>query len=211
MKKILLLLVSISVGMLLAHAQDATPKNDTASLSAKEARRFKKLLALAKYPLIKGDPMTGVLPVDEIDAKPDSLQPYKLLFVWTYGTKDTVKAKKINFALTEIGRIVNLHLASGIPLRNMDMVVAVHGLSVFGLENDDAYQKRFHVNNPNRALIKELQDAGVKFIACGQAMGFLEIEKASLLPGVKKALTAQTILSSYQMKGFALFDVNSED
>lgn len=210
MKKILL---SISVIILISISSFSQEEKKTTEppMSNKEARRMKKLLGQAVYPLIKSQPMTGVIPVTGIDAWPDTTQPYKLLFVWTFGTRDSIKVKKVNFALTEIGRVVNLHLASGIPLANMEVVVAVHGLSVFSLQNDETYQKMFHTNNPNTALIKELQDAGVKFIACGQAMSFLEVEKKTLLPGIKMALTAQTILSSYQMKGFVLYDENTED
>lgn len=210
MRKIIVTLSLILLISGISFSQDAKKKDD-AGMSAKEARRFKKLLEHAEYPLITSNPMTGVLPVTGVDEKPDTTQRYKLLFAWTLGSKDSVKAKKVNYALTEIGRILNLHIASGIPAKHMEIVVAVHGLSIFSIQNDKAYNKMFHINNPNAVLLKELQDAGVKFIACGQAMAFLEVEKESLLPGIKKALTAQTIISSYQMKGFALFNEDSED
>jgi len=210
MKKIIFSISLILLGSVISFAQDKDKKTDTA-MSAKEARRFKKMMSVAQYPLIKGHPMTGVIPATGIDAWPDTTQSYKIIVAWTLGSKDSAKAKKVNVALTEIGRILNLHLASGIPQKNIEIVVAVHGLSLFSLQNDEAYQKMFHIKNPNSSLLKELQDAGVKFIACGQAMAFLEIDKQSLLPGIKKALTAQTIITSYQMKGFALINEDTED
>ncbi len=177
----------------------------------KEERRLAKLFGVALYPLIKSNPMSGVFPVTGITERPDTTLKYKLLFVFTLGSKDTSKVKKVNYALGEIGRIVNLHIASGIPKQNLEVAVAVHGLSIFSIQNDAAYKAMFKINNPNLVLLKELQDAGVKFIACGQAMGYLGVEKEALAPGVKIALTAQTIISSYQLKGYVLFDDNVED
>jgi intracellular sulfur oxidation DsrE/DsrF family protein len=210
MKRIIVCIPAMLLVCVICFSQDTTQKAEP-PMSAKEARRFKKIMDQATYPLIKSQRMTGVLPVTEIDAWPDTTQSYKILFAWTLGSKDSVKAKKVNYALTEIGRIVNLHLASGIPKEKIEVVVAVHGLSIYSLQNDEAYRKMFHVKNPNSVLLKELQEAGVLFIACGQAMAFLEIEKSALLPGIKKSLTAQTIISSYQMKGFALINEDSED
>ena len=76
---------------------------------------------------------------------------------------------------------------------------------------EEAFHKMFHMKNPNAGLLKELQDAGVKFIACGQAMGFLEVPKQSLSADIKLALTANVILSSYQRQGFVLFNEEVEN
>ncbi len=51
------------------------------------------------------------------------------------------------------------------------------------------------------------QAAGAKFTACGQAMKFLEIEKEILLPGIKLAYSAKTVISTYSRKGFIITDV----
>lgn len=205
------MIVSLCLLVSVTAFTQAEKKNQDPAMSAKEAARFEKLLQLAKYPLVKSDPMTGYIPVEGIDAWPDTKQVYKLVFNVTVGTKDTAKAKETNFGLVEVGRILNLHLASGIPKKNIEIVVLTHGPSIFALENDSDYQEKFHVNNPNKTLVKELQDAGVTFIVCGQAMSFLDVEKKQLLPGVKVALTAQTMLSSYQLKGFVLYNEAEEE
>jgi intracellular sulfur oxidation DsrE/DsrF family protein len=57
-------------------------------------------------------------------------------------------------------------------------------------------------------LIKELQNFGVKFIVCGQAMTFLRLEKEDLVPGIKEAISAQTVLSMYELKGYKMYDVS---
>jgi len=53
-------------------------------------------------------------------------------------------------------------------------------------------------------LISDLEKIGAKFIACGQAMEFFEVKREELLPEVKISLTAQTVITQYQLKGFVL-------
>lgn len=209
MRKASLFLLLFLMGWYTGISQKGKSSADSAN-AAKQARKFAKFQQMATYPLIKSDPMSGVLPVPIIDEWPDTNQVYKLLFVWTYGSRDSAKLAKNNAALADIGRVVNLHIASHIPLRNLQLVAAVHGPSVFSLLNDAAYEQRFHRKNPNITLIHELQDAGMKFIACGQAMGFLDVKKADLLPGINVAMTAQTIITSYEMKGFVVIEESSE-
>jgi intracellular sulfur oxidation DsrE/DsrF family protein len=209
MRKAAPVFLLLLMGWYTGFSQEVKSAKDSAN-AAKQARKFQKFLQMAEYPLIKGDPMSGVLPVPIIDEWPDTNQVYKLLFVWTYGSRDSAKLSKNNPALADIGRIVNLHIASHIPLSHLQLVSAVHGPSIFSLLTDAAYEERFHRKNPNSKLIEELQHAGVKFIACGQAMGFLEVKKADLMPGINVALTAQSIITSYEMKGFVAIDESSE-
>ncbi len=180
-------------------------------MSPREVRRVKKLFSQATYPLLKTHLMTGVMPVQDIDVRPDTSLNYPLLFSWTLPANDSVKSKRANSGLTEIGRIINLHIANGIPLNHLQVEVVVHGLSLFSLLNDDAYQKQFHRSNPNAALVREMQAAGVHFQACGQAMAFLGLDKKDLMQGIDKALTAQTMISYYQIKGYVLYNEDKED
>jgi intracellular sulfur oxidation DsrE/DsrF family protein len=53
-------------------------------------------------------------------------------------------------------------------------------------------------------MMDELVKNGVRFIACGQAMNFLEVKKEEIDPRVHISLTAQTVLSGYQLKGYIL-------
>ena len=63
------------------------------------------------------------------------------------------------------------------------------------------------MDNPNLQLIKDLEKVGARIIACGQAMAFLNVKKDDLLPEVKVSLTAQTVLSSYQLKGYVHYQI----
>jgi len=179
--------------------------------SAAAARRDSLINAKmekAIYPLIKIPKMGGVITINDPESLPDPKMKYKLMLNFTQAATSTVKKKEINGALAEAARIINLHIAAGVPKKNLEVVLIGHASGLFSLMNNAAYQKKFKIDNPNIPLINELQEAGVSFIVCGQAMNFLDIEKTSLLPGIQLAYSAKTTISTYGMKGFVLLDVN---
>ena len=77
------------------------------------------------YPLIKDSKWSGVIPLDNIAEKPDPTMKYKLLFDLTYNNPDSA-AKDLNGGLAEIGRIINLHVAAGVPVKNIETIILVH-------------------------------------------------------------------------------------
>jgi len=162
------------------------------------------------FPAIKGYKWAGVVPVQNIDDKLDPKMQYKLLMELTgfapKGQESTAQ-KEINGGIGEVARKINLHVAGGVPKEKMDVVVIVHAGALFALLNNEKYKQKYQVDNPNIALIKELQDFGAKFIVCGQAMTFLRLEKEDLVPGIKEAISAQTVLSMYELKGYKFYDV----
>ena len=81
----------------------------------------------------------------------------------------------------------------------------VHAGALNAFTTDAYYKEKYKINNPNQKLINELAAIGTRFIACGQAMAFLDIRKESLLPIMKVSLTAQTVLSQYQLQGFVKY------
>ena len=162
------------------------------------------------FPAIKTYKWAGVAPVQGIDEKIDPNMEYKLLLELTgFAAKEMEATAKyeMNGGLGEVGRKINLHVAAGVPKKNMDIVIVVHAGALFALMNNDKYKRKYGVDNPNIPLIKELQNFGAKIIVCGQAMTFLRLEKEDLAPGIKQALTAQTVLSTYQLKGYTYYNV----
>jgi intracellular sulfur oxidation DsrE/DsrF family protein len=160
------------------------------------------------YPLIKST-YTGVVVVTGIDEKPDPNLDYKIIadltaFPESDKNKGKVDSTGMNWGLAEIGRLYNLHLAAGIPQNKIHFVVAVHANAMESFFNNEAYQKKYKMDNPNLARVEELSNAGVKFLLCGQSLTWWGFRKDMLLPQVKLTLTAQTTLSSYQMQGYAL-------
>ncbi|MGZ3851616.1 MAG: DsrE family protein [Flavisolibacter sp.] len=195
----LLCIVSFS----LANAQ---PK-DSLTKEQKDSIRMAELFSKASYPLIKSSKWSGVLPVTEVSEKPDPSLQYKLLMEDVIPIKDSAGAKEISEGLAEIARIMNLHIASGIPKKNLHVIALVHGQALYALYTNEVYQKKYGINNPNIELINELMKNGVKFIACGQAMNFFEVKKQEMVPNIGISLTAQTVLSNYQLKGFVLYPI----
>jgi len=211
MKKYILIISLIISIPHLSFSQTSVAKNLSDSIAAarKDSMKLAKLESIAYYPLIKAGPWSGVLPVEGVDEIPDPKREYKLLFEFTLVFKDTTHAK-LNPGLVEIARVLNLHVASGIPISHIHPVIAVHGPSLYSIENNDVYQKKFKKDNPNYKLIQDLMKNGARFIACGQAMKFLDIKKDELFPGVKVSLTAQTVLSNYIGQGYVWYNINEE-
>ncbi len=173
-----------------------------------EKEEMLKMESKLEYPLFKSGMFSGVIPVKDPDEIPDPNQDYKLLFELTYNNPDSL-SKEVNAGLVEIERIINLHFASGIPLKRIMPVIIVHGMSLNAIGTNEMYQKKFRTDNPNIAVIHDLiQKAGARFIACGQAMAFFGFKKENLLPEVKVSLTAQTVLSNYQLKGYVHYDIS---
>lgn len=166
------------------------------------------------FPAIKSYKWAGVAPVEDIDERPDPTMQYKLLVELTsfaYKDQDSAAKYDVNPGLGEIGRRINLHEAAGIPRKNMHVVVVVHAGALYALLNNHNYKKKYGIDNPNIALVNELQRYGVRFIACGQAMTFLKLEREDLLPNIRQALTAQTVLSTYQLKNYVYYDLSLRD
>lgn len=170
----------------------------------KETERWDKIKARAEFPVINAGEFSGVIPVKDPTEIPDPNLDYKFLFELTSANPDSV-AKEINYGLAEVARVINLHVASGIPLKKIIPVLVVHGPALKSFCNNAYYQEHFKTDNPNLKVISDLKNLGAKFIACGQAMNFVNIKKEELLPDVKVSLTAQTVISSYQLKGYLLY------
>lgn len=199
MKYVFLLLCSAC--LMFANAQT----KDSLAKAQQDSIRIERLLTKAYYPLIKSSKWSGVLPVSNVTEKPDVFIQYKLLMEEVIPIKDSVAAKDISEGLSEVGRIINLHIASGIPKNKLDVVVVVHGPALYALYTNKAYKKKYGIDNPNIVLINELMKNGVKFIACGQAMNFFDVKQEEMVPNIKISLTAQTVLSNYQLKGYVWY------
>lgn len=169
--------------------------------------KWEKIKAVEIFPILNAGENSGVATVINPDEVPDPKMQYKLLFELTANNPDST-IKEINFGLVEVARILNLHVASGIPIKNIIPVIVVHAGALHALKNNEYFNKKYKSDNPNIKLIGELEKLGAKFIACGQAMTFLEIQKEMFLPVVKVSLTAKTVLTNYQLKGFILMAVD---
>ena len=184
----------------------ATISADSAKIEKEftEALRWEKLKGVTQYPYFKGNEFAGVIPVSGLTEIPDPNLEYKLLFELVGNNPDSV-SKLANFSLVEVSRIINLHIAAGIPLKKISPVIVIHAEALKAFTHNGYYQGKYKTDNPNLKLIHELEAIGGRFIACGQALSFINLDREALLPEIKISLTAQTVLSSYQMKGYVLY------
>ena len=171
-----------------------------------EKEKWARIYSEALYPLLKGTKNSGVIPVTGPTFIPDPNMDYKILFEVTGNNPDST-IKEINAGLDEVARVINLHYASGIPAKRIIPVIVVHAGALNALKTNMAYQRKYKVDNPNLKLIADMENLGAQFIACGQAMAFFEVKKEELLPEIKVSLSAQTVISSYQLKGYILHPI----
>lgn len=169
----------------------------------KMATMIAKFQEVATYPILQAGPFSGIVPVEDVTEIPDPTMDYKLMFELTEDKTDSLSG--MNADLVEIARVLNLHVASGIPKEKLFPVIVVHGPALNAFTTNVFYNEKFKKDNPNLQLIQDLEALGAKYIACAQAMFFFEVNKEALLPNFKVSLTAQTVLSAYQMKGYVKY------
>ena len=212
---LLLAIASLTLSSCTGHSSGTVNPEVAAKDSLAHAKKIadslkeEKLLAVAQYPYIKGGKWSGVIPVADPTEIPDPNRDYKLLFELTAKDSDSL-AKDINSGLDEVARLLNLHVASGIPAKKIIPVIAIHGPGLEAVMNNQSYKKKHSMDNPNLTLIHDLENVGAKIIVCGQAMAFHEATKEDLLPEIKISLTVQTVLSNYQLQGFVLYSIQSD-
>ncbi len=200
-------------------AQTGAPADSAAKAAAADSVKRAKAIAdslhmehlfsIAQYPWLKGSKWSGVLPVDDPTEVPETGKDYKLLFEFTSKNPDSL-AKEINTNLDEVARLLNLHYASGIRPEHIKPVILIHGPGIRAVTNNESYQKRYQMDNPNIRLLSDMEKIGAKVIVCGQAMQFFKFERSDLLPEVKVSRTAQTVLSDYTERGYVVYKIEPD-
>jgi intracellular sulfur oxidation DsrE/DsrF family protein len=111
---------------------------------------------------------------------------------------------RMNQQLVTIARFLNVHAQAGVPGSQVGAAAVVHGTAGKDLLLDEAYRDAFGTANPNTALIRELTEAGVQIVLCGQTAAARGIDRGDLQPGVKVALSAMTALFVFQEQGYRI-------
>ncbi|MGN7514054.1 MAG: DsrE family protein [Allomuricauda sp.] len=137
--------------------------------------------------------------IENPDFKTDTSQEFKVVFDVKDGPESDTE---ININLNTVARFLNLHAQNGIPLSQLKVALIVHGTAARNLLSDEAYQKRYQVQNPNLELVEKLLDAEVEVIMCGQSSKTRDLPKEDLIPGVKIALSAMTANIQLQNQGY---------
>ncbi len=150
------------------------------------------------YPVIEG--YGGAHPLPDSKVQPDKKLDYKIIFDLT---KDSQK-DSVNSGLFHIARLLNVYASAGVNPEQLDLVGIFHGNAGKVVLDNENYKKKFKTDNPNIDLISKLKNAGVKFFVCGQTLEEKNFDHNWVNPDVDIALSALTVLPTYQLKGYAL-------
>ena len=151
-------------------------------------------------PIIKD--FGAIYDIPTATVKPDPTQVYKIVVDVFTGAKDP---SDLSSGLNNVARMINLHAVGGVTPGKIDVVLAMHGGATFATLNNEAYQKKFGIDNPNAPLVKALKDAGVKLVVCGQSLLGREIPLDAVLSDIEIGTSMLTTVSTYQLKGYAVF------
>lgn len=113
--------------------------------------------------------------------------------------------KEVYPPLEHIARMYNLHVYGGVPQKNLHVAAVIWGFGIPVIMNNEAYKKKFGVDNPNIGIIEEMKKAGIDFFGCGQSIRKFEIDPVTINPNVTPAISRFTTVSTLQLKGYAFF------
>jgi intracellular sulfur oxidation DsrE/DsrF family protein len=144
----------------------------------------------------------GVYDVPYAVDKPDPKIDYKIV-VEAEGAiehPDSIYRPLENFA-----RLYNLHIYGGVSPKHLHVDVVIFFKAAFVILNNEAYKKKFGVDNPNLKILEEMKQAGINLYACGQSVTGLGIDPKTINPNFEVVLSRATTVSTRQMKGYAFF------
>ncbi|TMM57192.1 hypothetical protein FEE95_11925 [Maribacter algarum] len=139
--------------------------------------------------------------IDNPDFKVDTSKEYKAVFDIMNSPESH---ESINATIETAARFLNMHAQSGVPAENLKVALVVHNKASKDVITNEAYQKKYGTNNPNRELITALLDAGGQIIFCGQSSLSRGFPREDLIDGVQLSLSAMTALIQLQDEDFRL-------
>ncbi|MCL5268245.1 MAG: DsrE family protein [Bacteroidetes bacterium] len=152
-----------------------------------------------EYPVIKG--YGPVHPLPDAAIQPDKSLNYKILFDITQAAKEK---GKVNPALDHLARLINVFASAGMMPDKMKLVAIIHGPATPVVLNNEEFKSKFGIDNPDIKLINDLKKSGVVFYVCGQALADNSYEHKWVNKGITIALSALTVVPTYQLRGYAL-------
>lgn len=149
-------------------------------------------LPVPDYPAARDVPGAHLLP--------DPNVVYKVVF-------DVVEAAEniddVNPGLASVARYVNTLAKYGVPAENRNIAVVLHRGSTEIILNSETFKARNDGHdNPNVAIIRSLDAAGVELHVCGQAVLGRKIDAKDILPEIQVDLWALTTLIDLGLRGY---------
>lgn len=159
------------------------------------------------YPVFDFSPWVGVVKSKAKALKYDRDLEYKVVIDVTDAVKDSTQIIR---PLLEAARTYNLNIANGVPKRKMTMAVVVHGGAINAILNEEAYQEKYGVPNPNIEAIRALKKEGVDIYVCAQILSFRQVPEDAVFKSVDLAISARTALITLNQKGYSYINVNQD-
>ena len=191
MKKLAILLI-LALIQFSSFAQDSLPPH---------------LEGKIKYPAFKLHKYMGVIDTENTVLKYDPSIDYKVVIDVYDKVKDS---SKLAGTFREIGRTYNLNIANGVPKEKLKMAVVVHGWAVYAVLNDEAYEKKYGIKNPNSEALKAYKNQGIEFYICGQNLGFFNLPQKDLAPEIDISISAKTAFITLDQLGYSYLNVNED-
>lgn len=160
-----------------------------------------------EYPVFDFHPWVGVVKTKAKALDYNKDLEYKVVIDITDAVSDS---SQVMGTLNEVARTFNLNVANGVPKRKLKMAVVVHGGAIQGLLNDEAYQKKFGLANPNAEVIKLMKKEGIEFYVCAQILAFRQVPEENILKDVDIALSAKTALISLDQMGYTYMKISEK-
>jgi intracellular sulfur oxidation DsrE/DsrF family protein len=154
--------------------------------------------AQAQYPVIKD--FGGIYQIEAATVLPDPTLVYKIVIDVFSGPESP---HQLNPALNNVARMLNLHAVGGVPAQNLAVVLAIHGDATVAILNNESYEKKYEMANPNTLLIQALAEAGVKLTVCGQSLIGRGIDTSEVQKEVAIATSMLTTVTTHQLRGYA--------
>lgn len=142
-----------------------------------------------------------VAKIQNPDFKTDTTLEFKAVFDVMQSPENK---ENLSAYIETAARFLNMHAQAGVASENLKIALVVHNVATKDIITNEAYQKRYGVDNPNTDLIKALQAAGGQVIVCGQSIVSRGYSKEELLLGVQVALSAMTALIQLQKDDYNL-------
>lgn len=161
-----------------------------------------RLAAQDRPPATDGPVIRGYGAVWDI-ASPDLVTPldqdYRIVFEMAQSSEN---AGDVNPYLNTVARFLNMHVRAGVPMERIHLAVVMHGQAAKDALDDETFRSRYHVENQNRDLLRQLGAAGVEIYVCGQSAMSRNLPREHLVPEVKLALSAMTAMATLKARGY---------
>lgn len=109
----------------------------------------------------------------------------------------------LNRGYDSVARFLNMHVASGVDIKNINLAIVVHGSATNEMRSAKAYKAKYKKENPNVELLSMLMKSGVQVVQCGQSAAYHQMVNEDMIDGVEMALSAMTAHALLASDGFS--------